>query len=73
MVLPKNSLYNILSELDYIDKEQLLYIKSTLLNYKSYYPDNLCIDLANKRYLWQSKLFFEPIAIDERILDIVLN
>ena len=70
MVLPKKSLYNILSELDYIDKEQLFSLKHTLLNYKPYYPDNLCVDLTNKRYLWQSKIFFEPAMIDEKILDI---
>jgi len=68
MVLPKKSLYNILSNIDYINKDVLLNMKYTLLNYKKYYPDKLYVDLIHRKYLWQSKIFFENI--DELILNL---
>jgi hypothetical protein len=65
--LPKMSLKNILLELD--DK---LYkkLELTLLNSKKYYPDKVYVDLFNKRYLWQSKIFFDEI--DDIILEFII-
>ena len=65
MVLPKASLYSILYELN--ATSDLDQIKYTLFHYDKYYPDKLYVDLINKRYLWQSKIFFDNI--DESILD----
>ena len=67
LVLPKMSLKNILLELD--DK---LYkkLELTLLNSKKYYPDKVYVDLFNKRYLWQSKIFFDEI--DDIILENII-
>jgi 5'-3' exoribonuclease 1 len=65
MVLPKTSLKNILVDMEYpVDA-----LEYTLFSYK-FYPEQICIDLYNKRYLWQSKIFFENI--DENILDLFI-
>lgn len=66
MVLPKTSLKNILKEMGY-SVEKLEY---TIFTYHKFYPDKICIDLYNKRYLWQSKVFFDNI--DENILDLFI-
>lgn len=66
MVLPKTSLKNILIDKGY-DINNLDY---TLFAYNNYYPEQICIDLYNKRYLWQSKIFFENI--DENVLDLFI-
>lgn len=67
LVLPKLSLKNILLELD-----ENLYkkLEFTLLNSRKYYPDKVFVDLFNKRYLWQSKIFFDEI--DEIILEFII-
>lgn len=67
MVLPKNSLYSILSEIKYPNIEIL---NSTLFTNIKYYPKELYIDIFNKRYLWQSKILFNKI--DENILDLFI-
>jgi len=52
MVLPKKSLIQILSNKDV---ERI-----TNCNYLSeYYPDNIVLDMINKKYLWQSKVFLK--------------
>ena len=60
MVLPKGSLLNTLESIDSDGKfKRILQTHSEELN--KYYPENLCIDLINKEYLWQSKIFFHSI------------
>jgi 5'-3' exoribonuclease 1 len=68
LVLPKNSLINILSENG--NNNVLVKLKSSLLQNKSFYPNKLFIDLINKRFLWQSKILFENI--NQEILDYFL-
>lgn len=67
MVLPKLSLKNILLELNPDIYNKLEY---TLLNSEKYYPKKIYVDLFNKRYLWQSKIFFDEI--DEIIIEIIV-
>lgn len=66
MVLPKTSLINILKEMQYPIKN----LEHTLFHYDKFYPRKICVDLYNKKYLWQSKVFFEKV--DEKILDLFL-
>ncbi len=67
MVLPKTSLINILKEINYsIDK-----LEHTLLSAEKFYPSKIAIDLYNKKYLWQSKIFLHNI--DENILDLFIT
>jgi 5'-3' exoribonuclease 1 len=70
LVLPKKSLLYILKELDYCnDHPLILFVNNKNVN--KYYPEKLFIDIINKRYLWQSKIFFENI--DDNIIDLHLN
>ena len=64
MVLPKSSLKNILTELNIEDNS------SYLFKFKEYYPDKLYVDIINKRYLWQTKIFFDNI--DDSIIDMFI-
>lgn len=68
MVLPKSSLYSILQE---ITMNNVDLLKQTLLSHPGYYPDKLYIDVFNKRFLWQTKIFFENI--DDNIIDIFIE
>jgi 5'-3' exoribonuclease 1 len=65
MVLPKNSLQNILSELNNTSNNT-----NYLFKFNEYYPDKLYVDIINKRYLWQTKIFFNNI--DESIIDMFI-
>lgn len=71
MVLPKDSLLEIVKTID-----TNLYLKlSRIFNTKSrelleYYPDNICLDMINKEYLWQSKIFIKQF--NEKIINILL-
>jgi 5'-3' exonuclease len=67
LVLPKDSLITILKENNTITDKLYNFITTC----DKYYPDNLYIDIINKKYLWQSKIFFENI--DENIIDLFLN
>lgn len=63
LVLPKQSLSN----LTCINKE--ISKVMTLLNCNSdyitkLYPENVCLDLINKEYVWQAKVFLEDIGTD---------
>jgi 5'-3' exonuclease len=72
MVLPRYSLISILKEnneyspslgnLITLDRLQRLF-KSDSIDVLKYYPNNLCIDMINKEYLWQGKVFFEHFDI----------
>lgn len=70
MVLPKESLIEILEEND----NRLLRKFKRLLEMgdvmEKYFPKNVCVDIINKEYLWQSKVFLEDFNID--ILDMIL-
>ena len=66
MVLPKNSLRNILIDMGY-NTDSLEY---TLFLYDKFYPDKISVDVYNKKYLWQTKIFFENI--NEDIVDLFL-
>jgi 5'-3' exonuclease len=62
MVLPKESLYKILKEVDitiYKKIERILVTDS--IEIKEFYPNELFVDLLNKEFLWQSKIFFKNI------------
>lgn len=62
LVLPKKSLLEIIKEKDIIIYNKLLRLfntESKILN--SYYPDKIYLDLVNKNYLWQSKVFLKDI------------
>lgn len=67
LVLPKNSLLTILKENNTINEN----LSNFITSYTNYYPNMLYIDLINKRYLWQSKIFFQNI--DETIIDLFLD
>jgi 5'-3' exoribonuclease 1 len=67
MVLPKSSLIRILKEMNYPVEN----LEHTLFLYDKFYPTKICVDLYNKKYLWQSKVFFENI--DEKILELFLE
>lgn len=68
LVLPKKSLLYILKELDYSnDHPLILFVNNKNIKY---YPETLFIDIVNKRYLWQSKIFFENI--DDNIIDLFI-
>ena len=63
MVLPKDSLCSILGDLNL----DLDIYKYTLLKSKDYFPEKLYVDAINKRYLWQTKIFFD--YMDDKIID----
>jgi hypothetical protein len=67
MVLPKSSLKNILTDMDY-NTDSLEY---SLFLYDKFYPNKLSVDIYNKKYLWQTKIFFENI--NENIIDLFLT
>jgi len=67
MVLPKTSLKTILKEMGYT----INYIEYTLFTNDKFYPDKICVDLYNKKYVWQSKIFMENM--DEMILDLFIK
>lgn len=60
MVLPKKSLLEIIFEIDSTLADRL---KRLLVEHK-YFPDILVLDMIHREYLWQSKLFLEPIDLN---------
>jgi hypothetical protein len=51
-----------MNELDTDTKAKIERIfKSDSLQLKEFYQDNIFVDLINKEYLWQSKIFFKNI------------
>jgi 5'-3' exonuclease len=67
MVLPKSSLKNILTDMDY-KTDTLEY---SLFLYDKFYPDKITVDIYNKKYLWQTKIFFDNI--NEDVIDLFLH
>lgn len=69
MVLPKKSLQNILIELNNTS-DNTSDNTNYLFKFNEYYPDKLYVDIINKRYLWQTKIFFNNM--DESIIDMFI-
>lgn len=62
MVLPKESLLKIIKELDKDTQIKIERIfRTDSLELKEIYPCEIFVDLINKEYLWQSKIFFKNI------------
>jgi len=60
MVLPKKSLLNIIEKKDIILYKKMVRIFNTHSNYlNEYYPDNICLDMIHKEFMWQSKIFLK--------------
>jgi 5'-3' exonuclease len=62
LVLPKESLLEIIKEKNIIIYNKLLRMfntESKLLD--NYYPNKIYLDITNKEYLWQSKIFLKNI------------
>lgn len=62
LVLPKKSLLEIIKEKDIIIYDKLLRLFNTESKMlQDYYPDKIYLDIVNKEYLWQSKVFLKNI------------
>ena len=60
MVLPKKSLLNIIEKKDVILYKKMVRIFNTYSNYlNEYYPDQICLDMIHKEFMWQSKIFLK--------------
>jgi 5'-3' exonuclease len=71
MVLPRDSLLSIMKEVDRAAHDKL----ARMFNTESHdlercYPRHICVDIANKEYIWQSKVFFG--TFDKDLLRIIL-
>lgn len=71
LVLPRDSLYEILSEIDanFTEKVKRVLNNQSLATIKAF-PKQLVIDVANKEYLWQSTVLFDKF--DESILQMII-
>ena len=71
MVLPRDSLLEIMRASD-IDLYWKLYriFNTNSRELLEYYPDNICLDMINKEYLWQSKIFLKQF--NSKIINIFL-
>ena len=71
MVLPRESLINILKELNLpLAIKTLRIFKTKSIDLYKYFPTNIKIDLINKEYIWQSKIYLSNF--DNQILHIFL-
>ena len=65
LVLPKECVLKLLRDLN----------KNALINFVEnsdiYYPDNIFIDIDNKQYLWQSKIFLNNI--NEKLINLLVR
>lgn len=62
LVLPKESLLEIIKEKDITIYKKLLRLFNTESKMlENYYPDKIYLDVVNKEYLWQSKVFLNNI------------
>jgi len=59
MVLPKESLMEILGDIDICKLEKFKRLMNMGEVVDKYYPTNVSVDIINKEYLWQSKIFLE--------------
>jgi 5'-3' exonuclease len=67
MVLPKESLMEVLEDDILMKLKRLLKMKDVM---NKYFPEDICVDIINKEYLWQSKVFLEDFDIN--ILEMIL-
>lgn len=74
MVLPKESLMEIIGEEKSNSSNKLLKKLERLINMgevmEKYFPKNVCVDIINKEYLWQSKIFLDDFNMS--ILEMIL-
>lgn len=71
MVLPKSSLLEIMYEKDRIIYEKLYRVFNTRdKQLNEYYPDKIYLDMINKEFLWQAKIFLTQF--NNQIIDIFL-
>jgi 5'-3' exonuclease len=71
MVLPKDSLLEIMKTTDINLYWKLCRIFNTnSRELLEYYPNNICLDMINKEYLWQSKIFLKQFNC--KIINILL-
>ena len=69
MVLPKDSLLEIVNSID----DELYKKMKRIFNTRdiiTYYPNEICLDMINKQYLWQSKIFLK--TFNSEIINILL-
>lgn len=72
IVLPRESLINIINDIDKELCEKLIRLfKSDSKVINDLFPKKITLDMINKEYLWQSKVFFEKINIKQ--LNYLLN
>lgn len=72
MVLPRDSLLEIIGELDINLSSKIKRIFNINSNQlEKYYPTKIHMELINKEYLWQSKIFLK--SFESKILDLFLN
>jgi len=69
MVLPKDSLIEILQSVDQKIYEKTLRLFNTQ-NLEDYYPTKIYLELIHKEYLWQSKIFLKTFS--SKIIDILI-
>jgi 5'-3' exoribonuclease 2 len=69
LVLPKESLLEIILEIDKDIYEKIYRIFNTK-DIKEYYPEKIYLDMINKEYLWQSKVFIKQF--NNQIINIFL-
>lgn len=65
MVLPKQSLLEILPSVDYdtySKSVRVFHTQSTML--ETYYPNKICLDMIHREYLWQAKIFLKTFDPD---------
>lgn len=73
MVLPKKSLIDIIKEKDTILYEKLIRIfrNENSRDLDKYYCNKITIDMINKEYLWQSKVFFDNL--DKNVIKLIFG
>lgn len=65
MVLPRESLLEVIKEIDKLGYEKLQRIfKSNSKDIDNIFPNRITLDLINKEYIWQSKIFFNNFEKD---------
>jgi 5'-3' exonuclease len=71
MVLPRDSLLDIIGKIDkkLLDKSKRIF-NTYSEELEKYYPKTIALELINKEYLWQSKIFLQPF--NKKILNLFL-
>ena len=71
MVLPKDSLIEILESIDqHIYEKTLRMFNTYSKNLEDYYPTKIYLELIHKEYLWQSKIFLKTFY--SKIIDVFI-